>query len=329
MNAAACVVWLGLVPLPRASDCPQCKPDDLCASHQESERKAIEEARGRIRSKDVAKRIAALRSIAELTKLHENAPARAAVETLAIGLKDDDFDVRALAAELIGDGQHPDASVKALADALDDVRTAFARLGRDRDRGAGGNEIGGKGARKYVEAVTAGLGRLPDDRSVDALADVLRQLGPDAPDALVVPVVHALVQLRSRAAVEAVIDRFVSAEGSRGQARAGGARGGGGSGGGGAGGGGAGGGGGGGGRPRRGDRDGDGFRDRGAGEEQKRALHDGLASLAREKGLDDAPAYEERVAQRWKDWFDRHAGSFPARLGRVGSIPVKPAEPAR
>jgi hypothetical protein len=351
MNASALVFAfaIGWVPF---GDCPQCKPDDLCAPHQESDQKALEVWRGKIRAKDVEQRLAAVREIAALAKQHENAPSRGAAESIALALADDDYGVRAAAAERLADGQHPDAAVKALTKALDDVREEFARVGKDRERGNSGVTLFGKNGKRYVDAVVGGLANLPDDRSVDALADVLKQLGPDAPNELVKPIADALLQLRSRPALEAVIDRLVSAEGSRSHSRGGsgggnkgggggggggsgggsgaggGGAGGGAGGGGGSGGGGKGGGFGGGGRPN-GDRDGDGSRDFAGDEGQRRAIHDGLAAIARDKKIDVVPDYDGQVAQRWKDWFDKHAAAFPAKLGKLGSVPLKTSqEPA-
>jgi hypothetical protein len=337
MKLLACGIALVLEAAAFGSDCSQCKPDDLCAEHQESEKKALDELRGKIRSKDAAERSATLKAVAALTKKHENAPSRAVADTLAIALDDDSFSIRAEAAELLAEGQHPDAAVKALTKAIDDLRAEYAKLGRNRERGSGDATLSGKGGARYTDAVIEGLAKLPDDRSVDALADVLKQLGPDAPDQFVVPLSKALLQLKSRPAVDAVVDRLVSAEGSRSHSRAGGGAGkaGGGAGGGGAGGGAGGGGAGGGGKPgggggrRPGDRDGDGFRDRGADEAQRRAIHDGLAALAAEKKLDDAPPFDDQVAQRWKDWYEKHVASFPAKLGHVGSVPLGAQAPAK
>ncbi len=328
MITASCLFALALVAPARLGDCSECKPDDLCGPHRQSEKKGLDEWRGTIRAKDLEQRLSAVRGVAALTKQHANAPSRAVADTLAIALLDDDFRVREAAAEQLADGQHPDAAVKALVRALDDVRAEFAKLGRDRERGSAGASILAKNGKGYADAVIDGLARLPDDRSVDALAGVLKQLGPDAPTELANPLTKALLQLKSRDAIEAVVNRLVSAEGSRGHARGGGAGGGksgGGPGGGGGSGGGSGGRGG-GDKPRPGDRDGDGFRDHAGDEGQRREIHDGLAGLAREKKLDGTPNYDDQVAQKWRDWFEKHVAAFPAKLGRVGSTPLQREE---
>src|SRR6185436_14848789 len=82
-------------------DCPKCKPDNLCAPHSEEEQKGLAERRGKLKSKDLGERLATLEGIAALTKPHENAPSRAVAEALAIGLADDDYEVRAKAAEAL------------------------------------------------------------------------------------------------------------------------------------------------------------------------------------------------------------------------------------
>src|SRR5688572_4831428 len=179
-------------------DCKECVPNDLCAAHQESDGKAIDKLRGKVRARDVQQRLDALREVAALTKGHENAPSRAVADTLALGLQDDDFEVRAVAAELLSSGQHPDEALKALVKALDDVRTQYAKVGRDKERGGGDAGFGGDGGAHYVEAVIGGLAKLPDDRAVDALADVVKKLQPDAPDDFVGPLTSALLALGSR-----------------------------------------------------------------------------------------------------------------------------------
>ena len=308
-------------------DCPGCKPDDLCAEHQEGDAKALDAARGKIRSKDVAERLAAVEAAAALTVAHANSPSRAVAETLAIALADKDWGVRGKALEKLLDGQHADATVKALVEALDDLRAQFAKVGRNNDRSAGAGSIMSREGLAYTAALIEGLGGLADDRCVNALVDILKQLGPDAPNEFAQPLARALIQLGSRTAVDSVIDRLVAAEGSRSKARSGGGAGGGGAGGGGAGGGGGGGGAGGGGkndRPRNpGDRDGDGRRDQPADEGQRRMIHEGLAKLAAEKELDGVPTFDDQVAQHWRDWFDKRAGKFPAKLGRLGPEPTK------
>ena len=323
------------LPSAAPSDCPACKPDAICGPHVQAEQKVLDVAKPKLRAKEVAERRSALQQIADLSRGHLNAPSRTAAEALAIGLRDDSFDVRADAARLLGKEQHPDAAVKALTGALDDIREEVAKLGKgDGARGGGAVSITSETGKAYVSAVCEGLAALPDDRGVDALADLLRQLEPGAADAVVVPIVHALATLDARDGIRAVVQRFVAAEGSRGKSkngnsgggRAGGA-------GGGAGGGGPGGGGGAGGRPGggragNGDRDGDGFRDKVASDDQKHALHDALHGAALAKKLDDSPEYGDHVAQAWKDWFDKHQSAFRAKLGKVGGAPVAAGAPA-
>ncbi len=300
-------------------DCAGCKPDDLCATHQEGDAKALAEARGKIRSKDLAERLAAIDAAAALTKPHQNAPSRAVAETLAIALADQDYTVRGKALEKLLDGQHADATVKAVVDALDDLRAEFAKVGRNNDRSAGAGSIMTRDGLAYVSALLDGIGGLSDDRCVNAVTDILKQLGPDAPNEFAQPLSRALIRLGSRSAVDAVIDRLVAAEGTRSKARSGGGA----SGGSGGGSGGGGGKGGGGGNRQNGDRDGDGRRDQAADEGQRRMIHEGLAQLAKEKELDGVPAFDDQVAQNWRDWFDKRAGKFAAKLGRLGPEPVK------
>ncbi len=326
-------MWLPLVlsfcaAFAALGDCPECKVDDLCASHQESDSKALDAARGKIRSKDLVERLAAIDAAAALTKQHENAPSRAVADLLAVALVDKDWGVRTKVVEKLLDGQHADATVKALVEALDGVRAEFAKVGKNNDRSAGAGSIMTPDGLGYAAALIDGLGALADDRCTNALVDVLKQLGPDAPSEFAQPLAKALLALGSRPAIEAVIDRLVAAEGSRSKARSGGGAGGGGAGGGGKGGGGSGGGGSGGGggkndRPKNGDRDGDGRRDQAADEGQRRMIHDGLAKIAADKELDGVPAFDDQVAQHWRDWFEKKAAKFPAKLGKLGSEAVK------
>jgi hypothetical protein len=320
------------LPAHLVSDCPACKPDALCAPHRDAESKLLEQARPKLHGKDVAQKRDALTQIAALSKEHENAPGRAAADALAFGLKDDAFEIRAFAAQLLAKGQHPDAAVKALSAAVDDIRSEVAKLGKgDGARGGGATSITSDSGRNYVEAVAQGLAALPDDRGVDALGDLLRQLDPAAPDAVVTPVVRALGELKSRDAIRAIVQRFVNAEGTRQANPNNKNNGGGGAGGGGAGGAGGGGGVGGGGRGGFGgggrgggnnNGNGNGYRDHGASEEQRKALHEALHGAALDKRLNDAPDYSDKVAQAWKNWFEKHESSFPAKLGKLGGAPV-------
>jgi hypothetical protein len=319
------------LPVAPFSDCPTCKPDALCATHSQADAKLLDQERPKLHSKEAKERHDALQKIADLALAHDNAPGRAAADALAIGLKDDAFETRTFAAQLLAKGQHPDAAVKALTGALDDIRSEVAKLGKgDGARGGGAASITSEAGKAYVAAVAGGLAALPDDRGVDALGDLLRQLEPAAPDEIVTPIVRALAQLQSRDAIRAIVQRFVSAEGTKqsspnnksgsGGGAGGGAGGGGGGAGGGGGGGGKGGLGGGGGRNNNGN--GNGYRDHGASEEQRHALHDALRSAALEKKLGDTPDYSDKVAQNWKNWFEKHETSFAAKLGKVGAAPL-------
>jgi hypothetical protein len=311
-------------------ECKSCKPDDLCGVHQEAEQKALKELRGKLQSKDVAQREKALAEVAALTKAHENAPSRGVADTLAIALDDESFGIRAKAANFLVDGQHPDAAVKALTKALDDVREEFSKIGRRaQERGGGEHSILSGDGKLYVDAVVGGLAKLPDDRSVEALCNLLKQLPADAPSEAVLPVARALEQLGAREGIQTIVQRMVTGEGTNGGGGGGGARNGGGGagggGGGGSGGGKGGGGAGGGGRGRGGpgDRNGDGFKDRGADEGQKKELHQTMTEAASSRKIaGDAPKYDSQVAQAWKQWLEKHAGAFPAKLGHVGSTPL-------
>src|SRR5262249_3481503 len=151
-----------------------------------------------------------------------------------------DYGVRAAAAELLVKGQHPDEAVKALADAVDDLRELVAKL----DFASKQNpevKLGKEGMR-YFHAVLDGLAQLPDDRSVEALTSFLKGMTSHMPAAIVEPVATALAKLDTREAARVLISRMTAAEGSRGHSQGGNSGGGGGGGGSGGGGGGAGGG---------------------------------------------------------------------------------------
>jgi hypothetical protein len=323
ISSAGLLLFAFARPATPVSDCSSCKPDTLCSPHTQAEVKVLEQTRAKLHAKEMKERHDALQQIADLALAHQNAPGRAAADAIAIGLKDDSFEIRAFAAQLLAKGQHPDAAVKALTGALEDIRSEVARLGKgDGARGGGAVSIMSDGGKLYVAAVADGLAALPDDRGVDGLGDLLRQLEPAAPSDIVTPIVKALATLESRDAIRAIVQRFVTAEGTKSKSP-GNKNGGGG---GGAGGGGAGGGGGGGGKGGFGGRNnngnGNGYRDHGADEAQRKALHDALRGAATEKKLSDTPDYSDKVAQAWKDWFEKHETSFPQKLGKLGGAPV-------
>ena len=87
-----------------------------------------------------------------------------------------------------------------------------------------------------------------------------------------------------------------------------------------------GGGGGGGGRGGYGGRNnggnGAGYRPQTASEDQRRALHAALRGAALDKNLTDTPEYSDKVAQAWKNWFEKHEVTFAAKLGKLGGAPV-------
>ncbi|MCI0651742.1 MAG: hypothetical protein L0Z55_07650 [Planctomycetes bacterium] len=107
-----------------AADCTECVPRaegaKLCAPHADQESKALAALKKELKGGDDAQaRIATLESIAVLTASHANAPSKGVAETLALGFKDDEGEVRRAAVRLLGTGQHGEISRALLIDAIE------------------------------------------------------------------------------------------------------------------------------------------------------------------------------------------------------------------
>lgn len=281
-----------LAPRLRAGDCLECKETKLCKAHDAEEDAVLASVHEALRASAKEERIAALEEVAALTEAHRNAPSKKVAQVLARAMKDEDLDVQAAAARLLAStGQHPETAVRTLVDAVEDLRGLLAgmpRVGRGRDDqdplDAEQQEMR-EAAVNLATQVIEGLGRLPDDRSVAVLSDLLVQLPTrGGGDRLVTIVAKALAHLEARDGIESIIQRMVQTEG------------------------------------RMGSRAGSGNEDRrgpGRGDGITRELHDQLVVLSEGKSISEHPVFDEQCAGEWKEWFSANQRFFPARLGKI------------
>jgi hypothetical protein len=195
--------------------------------------------------------------------------------------------VRAEALRLLMLGQHREVAMKAAIEALDVVRAELARLSKASGRGKPN-----PGERSIVQrfdellqfgrALCSALGRLPDDRSVDALVDFSAKVAEGLRARFAETVARSLAQLGTREAWKGAVALLPFLEGKEG---------------------------------RRSQRSADPVA---AGRKSPlRKVHDVLVGAARAVGHDDVPSWSAKPASDWRAWSKRHQGDFPAKLGRV------------
>lgn len=207
-------------------ECGQCTPAKLCAPHQAEESAALKELKPRLKDKGADGRAAGVREIAALDKKFAANPSKEIADVVAAALHDESFVVRTEAAKALADGMHPDVAVKELVAALEEGRTELAKLGGGRGGGFGGGFGGGAGGgdqpedpkaeerrqhreevNAYVQALVDGLAKMPDDRAVDALGELLQGLSRWNGE-LMSATAGGLLAHGSRKGVEAVIKKI-------------------------------------------------------------------------------------------------------------------------
>lgn len=211
---------LTLFPWP-VGDCPSCafepKQTVLCGVHRAEEQELLAKWKPKLKQASAAERIEALEAVAASTGEHANAPSPKVAEFLALGLADDDLDVRRRVLGMLLDGQHPESTVAALIEALagaqrewKSVSAAYAELSAlpfGKTKPVSKEEWARQMTTpKLVEDVLAALGKVPDQRCMRALTDFLDEPWKDTPGRFYVAAANAQLELQTRAGVEAVIE---------------------------------------------------------------------------------------------------------------------------
>jgi len=198
--------------------CPSCSATALCAQHQKEESAAVAELVPKLKSKDAFERQSTVSKLAGLDLARPIGPS-AEIAKLVAGMVDDEKAiVRTEAVKSLGGGMHPDVAVPAIAECLGATMKELAKIPFGRGDwsppGAANDDPKAAERRKQREelyavagAAIAALRQLPDDRSVAALVEALPQWSRWHEEQLRATT-EALMALRARKGVEAVIQRI-------------------------------------------------------------------------------------------------------------------------
>ena len=180
--------------------CGECEPKKLCRPHAEQVSDGLKEAKAGLKSKEPGERRAALARAGELNQGHANAPAKEVTKLIASALEDDELGIRTQAAELLASGEEPETALKALAGSISDVGRLLGDIK--------GGHPDSKAVNDFAIAVVRALSSYRDDRSVEALCELLTR----HPSAIYGDVVYVLVdgvtELGSREGVEALLGYY-------------------------------------------------------------------------------------------------------------------------
>lgn len=150
--------------------------------HERADRDSLRDLKDLLRAKEAAQRIQGLERAAALTRDHPEAPTKAVAAALVEGLEDEVVEVREKALVLLLDGQHPDATVEGLVDALQGGERELARMQRQLEEMVENVRSGKMGlvsqedsARflrtpEFFRRLAEALGHIPDPRCEEALA---------------------------------------------------------------------------------------------------------------------------------------------------------------
>ena len=198
--------------------CSSCKPTALCPDHLVQENAAVAQLAPLLKSKDPFERSRTLAKLGELDAKHPLCPTADTAKLVAGLLDDESVDVRTEAAKALGNGMHPDVAITALIGALDATKKGLAKI--PFGMGDWGAAPGQKEDPKVTErrkareelnaletTIVAGLVKLPDDRSVAALVELLPQLTRWNGEMLATTT-EGILKLGARGGVEAVVARI-------------------------------------------------------------------------------------------------------------------------
>ena len=139
----------------------------------------------------------------QIAQLQQNeAPSKEVTTALAKGLEHEQHAVRLRVAELMGQGQHPEAAIKQLSGVLHDCAKD---LSRNDDRGAQ--------SREFAVQVIRSVAHYRDDRAVDTLSDFFRRNKTSLNGEVSLPLLESLVDLGTADTVQLVISYYETMEG--------------------------------------------------------------------------------------------------------------------
>ena len=189
---------------PSAQECDSCVPKKLCKPHAEAVAEGLSGAKAGLRSKSVEERREALERIGTLNATHVNAPSKDVTKLIAGVLEDDDLPLRAEAARLLARGQEPETALKALTGSVNDIGQLLGKHKQD--------DADSEHAKAFSIAVINSLASYPDDRSVEALSQLLARHAAAIYGEVVYSVIDGLAALGTRDAVESVLGYYALME---------------------------------------------------------------------------------------------------------------------
>lgn len=191
--ALACALWLGFPD----DVCPDCTPRRLCKPHAAEVKSGLKEVERDLKDDDPAVRREALARAAALNAGHTNAPSKDVTKAIAAALEDDELAIRTEAAALLRAGQDPDTAVKALVASSTDVPKLLGEIKADHPEALPTME--------FAVAVVDSVAAYRDDRSVEALGNILERNPESVYGDVVYRIVDGLTALAAKGGVEAVL----------------------------------------------------------------------------------------------------------------------------
>lgn len=204
-----------LAPTPASP--PQAPAPQEVEASAAADREALERLAADLVSSEPKQRKRALTAAAELMLAHPDTPSVEVARVLAAGLEDEDYDVRATALKLLLRGQHPDATVVGIVEAIENLGDEWEALEKELrksyehayEKKGMGSSLGMNEMLQvptYWRSLLESAGRLPDDRVEEALLDVLDLKLSRAPGVLLAGAAVGALRLGTKGSVGAVVD---------------------------------------------------------------------------------------------------------------------------
>ncbi len=206
--------------------------------------------------------------------LSDGGSSKLMAKTLAGALDDKSMAVQSAAVAALTYGRHVETAIDVLGDYLHELKKLSEKLGTRPDEES--RDTRNQAGRLFTQVCVA-LGRHPDDRSMEALADQLVKLRPrmgasSTSELFVRPLAAALLELGSQKSVEHVISTVGVFSGNA--------------------------------------------LTNGVSAGTARSLHDALTAFSEELGY-GATAFRETYDVDWRNWFKKHEDELPTKLGKL------------
>ncbi len=203
--SAAFLALVGAGAAVAADVCGECTAKELCATHGAALEAAFEEWGEALTSEDEGERIEALVALAELSHEHANAPSERAAEALAQAMDDPSLRVRQRVARLLANGQHPEIAVRALVRECERIKQGLGNGNLVQTLASDSDET--QVAMAYIANIPKAAGELKDDRCVEIIYKILKQLPAETRgQPIFVASCDALLELGTAKSVEAVFE---------------------------------------------------------------------------------------------------------------------------